>query len=113
VLVDAVRSVGGVRNVCSALHELLSPIEAYDQRTHSGLVLTLRTFISLGGNVQATAEALFLHRNSVAYRLQRIEELIGIDPRDQRTRFALTAAFSMTDPQILDPSPDERSKNAE
>ena len=112
-LVDALRSVGGRRDVCAALHGVLFPIEAYDERTHSGLVPTLRTFVALGGNVHATAEALFLHRNSVGFRLHRIEALTGIDPRDQHARLALTAAFAIADPRILQSLDDERIDDEE
>jgi DNA-binding PucR family transcriptional regulator len=43
------------------------------------LVRTLRTFVSLDYNHAATGEALHVHRNTVSYRLHRIEELTGLD----------------------------------
>ena len=41
------------------------------------LVDTLEAFLENAGDVQATAEQLFVHRTTLYYRLQRIEELTG------------------------------------
>jgi len=41
------------------------------------LAATLETFLDLAGDSQATAEKLFIHRTTLYYRLQRIEELTG------------------------------------
>ncbi len=43
-------------------------------------------------NVQATAEALFIHRNTLLYRLKKIEELTGYNPR--RFQDAVTLQIS-------------------
>ena len=109
-LVGALESVEGRRDVRAALRRLLAPVEEYDERTQSDLSATLRTFIALGGNVHVTAEALFLHRNSVGYRLQRIESLTGVDPRDRQARLTLTAAFAIADPEIMQPRPGEKEQ---
>jgi len=109
-LAGALESVEGRREVRAALCRLLAPIREYDERTQSDLASTLRTFIALGGNLQATAEALFLHRNSVGYRLQRVEALTGVDPRDRQARLALTAAFAIAEPEIMQPRPGEEEQ---
>ena len=41
---------------------------------------TLRTLIGYNGSLMRTAEALYVHRNTVTYRLKRIEEILGRDP---------------------------------
>ena len=43
------------------------------------LVHTVETYLRHDRNVDATARALFLHRNSVRYRLTRFTELTGLD----------------------------------
>lgn len=55
--------------------ELLQPLDE-DQ-----LYSTLLAFLSHNLNLTETAEALGIHRNTVIYRLDRIEEKIGRDPR--------------------------------
>ncbi|MDY0323339.1 MAG: helix-turn-helix domain-containing protein, partial [Candidatus Carbobacillus sp.] len=42
---------------------------------------TLVTFIHHQGHISQTAEALYLHRNTLLYRLERIRKLSGLDPR--------------------------------
>lgn len=51
--------------------------------TASQLRETLRVFLQEGGNTRRASERLFMHRNTVLYRVRRIEELIG-HPLDKR-----------------------------
>ncbi|WP_280254254.1 helix-turn-helix domain-containing protein [Nocardia abscessus] len=46
------------------------------QRTR--LLETLETWFQAGGSAASTGERLYLHANSVRYRLRRIEELTGL-----------------------------------
>ncbi|WCT05858.1 PucR family transcriptional regulator [Rhodococcus qingshengii] len=59
----------------TALAALLDPLAA-----HPALLETLDTFIDSQFNHNACAQALFIHRNTVTYRLSRIAELTGYDP---------------------------------
>lgn len=43
------------------------------------LLETLETYVFLHQNVTAVANALFVHRNTITYRLKRINELLGVD----------------------------------
>ena len=54
---------------------------------------TLETYLDLGGDVQATAARLNLHRSSLYYRLDRTAALLGADLADGRTRLALHLAL--------------------
>lgn len=53
------------------------------------LVETLETYLDVAGNVQLTSKRLNLHRTSLYYRLQRVEELAGTDLKDGMERLAL------------------------
>lgn len=53
------------------------------------LARTLETYLDLAGNAQATAKALRLHRATLYYRLQRIEELARADLKDGNDRLML------------------------
>jgi hypothetical protein len=55
---------------------------------------TLSTLIGLNGSLVRAAEVLYVHRNTIAYRLKRIEEILGRDPmaRPVETRTALLLA---------------------
>ena len=69
--------------------ELLAPLVAYDRERNSDLVRTLKVFFECSENASEAADRLFLHRNSVPYRLERVRELTGLDYRDNLDRLAL------------------------
>lgn len=48
---------------------------------HPHLVETVTVFLREGMSLRATAQHLFVHPNTIAYRLSRIEHLSGVDPR--------------------------------
>jgi sugar diacid utilization regulator len=53
------------------------------------LVATLESYLDHGCDTKLTAEALFLHRASLYYRLQRVEELTGASLKSGADRLAL------------------------
>lgn len=55
-------------------------------------VRTLKTYLDEQCSIVRTARALHLHRNAVSYRLQRIFELLEVDPSDPDQRLALQLA---------------------
>jgi len=68
---------------------LLEPLLRYDREHHGDLMKTLAAYLRNGGNSQRTANALYVHRNSLRYRLARIRALTGLDPDDPDARLAL------------------------
>jgi DNA-binding PucR family transcriptional regulator len=69
--------------------ELVGRVEAYDREHGSDLMRTLRAYFAANANASRAADMLYLHRNSVPYRLARIEKLTGLDLRDHRAKLAL------------------------
>jgi hypothetical protein len=60
---------------------LASVLDGVRARDHDGLLVdTLRTYLA-SGSVPATARAEHVHPNTVLYRLGRVRELAGLDPR--------------------------------
>ena len=71
-----------------------------------GLLETLVTFFDQGSSVEAAARALFVHANTVRYRLRRIHEVSGYSPTDPRDAYALRLALTLG--RLLKrPRPDE------
>jgi hypothetical protein len=80
----------------------------YDPLSAAGgsLLETLVTFFDQGSSVEAAARALFVHANTVRYRLRRIHEVIGYSPTDPRDAYALRLALTLG--RLLKrPRPDE------
>jgi DNA-binding PucR family transcriptional regulator len=68
---------------------LIEPLREHDRARGSDLVRTLRTYFAAGTNASEAADRLFLHRNSMLYRLERIQKLTGLDLKDDRVALAL------------------------
>jgi DNA-binding PucR family transcriptional regulator len=68
------------------LDETIAPLLAYDEQYKTDLLGTMRTYLANNCSMNATAEALLAHRHTVAYRLDRIQELTGLDPRQAEHR---------------------------
>ena len=61
---------------------LVEPLVEYDRERRSNLVKTLKAYFDSGTNASEAADRLFLHRNSVLYRLARVEKLTGLHLKD-------------------------------
>src|SRR5581483_3277007 len=58
---------------------LLGPLLAYDDRHRAELLPTLREFLACSGSWNVCAAKMYVHVNTVRYRIRRIEELTGRD----------------------------------
>ncbi len=65
------------------IHETLGEL-AVDSSRNEGLRETARVFLQTGGSYTATAEQLFLHRNTAQYRVRKAEEVRSRPLRDGR-----------------------------
>jgi sugar diacid utilization regulator len=70
----------------------LGALLEYDAEHRSKLVDTLSSFLECGGNYDATARSLDVHRSTIKYRLRRIREIAGRDLSDPDTHFNLQLA---------------------
>lgn len=74
--------VGDLAELKSFFQEELGRLIDYDKKHNSELIKTLEIFLQYQGNKQQAARELHIHRNTLNYRLQRIEEVLGINPED-------------------------------
>ena len=58
----------------------------------SPLLATMEAYLATGGALEPTARNLFVHPNTVRYRLHRIADLTGRDPWDPRDLLVLQTA---------------------
>jgi DNA-binding PucR family transcriptional regulator len=86
------RALSGDGHARRALaRDLYDPIAA----AGGGLLETLVTFLDQGSSVEAAARALFVHANTVRYRLRRIQEVSGYSPSNPRDAYALRLALTL------------------
>lgn len=72
--------------------EWLGPLLSYDRKKNADLVMTLAQYLDCGGNYDATAESLTIHRSTLRYRLGRIRDISGRDLQDVEDRLNLHIA---------------------
>lgn len=77
--------------------DTVGPLAAYDRRTGADLMATLDAFFLCHGSPTETAQRMHLHRNTVLYRLRRIEEIGGLKLDDAATRLNLHLCLRIRD----------------
>src|SRR5215207_7503038 len=77
--------------VRSFYEDTVAPLVRYDDQYRTDLVGTLEAYLEQNCNMNATAAAIYAHRHTVAYRLDRVKELTGLDPMlsEDRERLGL------------------------
>lgn len=74
-------------------HPVLASLEAYDADKNTELYETLKIYTKTGFSKNRTAELMFMHRNTVNYRIQQIENLFSVDFSDPSLLFKLQYSF--------------------
>lgn len=67
----------------------LEPLLDYDTRNESSLLPTLTELVNSNFNLKVTAKNLFIHVNTLYYRIERIEQLLSVDLSLMSTRVNL------------------------
>jgi len=77
--------------VRSFFEDTVAPLVRYDDQYGTDLVGTLDAYLENNCNMNATAAMIYAHRHTVAYRLDRVRELSGLDPvrSEDRERLGL------------------------
>ena len=75
------------------VNETIGLLLVHDRSTANPLLPTVRAFIEHGGRLRETAEHLYVHRNTLAYRLEKAEEILGADLKEANARLAVELAL--------------------
>ena len=59
--------------------DLLQPLIDYDEKNSSDYVRMLEIYLRTNGSIQETASQMYLHRNTVIYRMNNIKKLLNSD----------------------------------
>ena len=65
----------------------------YDKKHDSNYLETLELYLKYNGSIQAVAEAMFTHRNTVIYRITNIKKLLGTELDTTEERLVYQVAF--------------------
>jgi sugar diacid utilization regulator len=75
--------------------EFLADLIAYDQKNNSNWLETLGVYLKTGCSIQQAANLLPIHSNTMRYRIERIEEILGVDLQDFELRSNLAIAYKI------------------
>jgi len=86
------RALNGDESAMTALIESLVQPLAEGGAT---LTTTLEAYLDSGGSVESCARILYIHPNTVRYRLKKISEITGRDPTNPRDAYVLRVASTV------------------
>ena len=75
----------------------IRPLLDYDEKNDSDLTVVLRAYLNHNGSVKETADELYVHRNTINYKLTRISEILSMDLSQLNTRLQLSVGFMLED----------------
>ncbi|MEG0592200.1 MAG: PucR family transcriptional regulator ligand-binding domain-containing protein [Coprobacillus sp.] len=73
--------------------QLLTPLIEYDNKHHGELEMTLYYYLKCDGSPQLMSKQLYMHRNTINYRLIKIKELLNNDLSTYEEKFPFMLAF--------------------
>ena len=77
--------------------DMLGQLYFYDQLHNTDFVDFLKIFLEENGSTNKISKRLFIHRNTVAYKINKIESLLDIDLDSTFARTNLNVAFMIED----------------
>lgn len=80
------------RGLVSMCHRILAPLKADGSNT---LTTTLEAYLRHGGKSSEICEELFIHRNTLTYRLRKIQDLLQLDLSDGEVRATFFLALQV------------------
>lgn len=86
-----------IEDIKQYYHKTLSQLINYDEKFHAELIPTLRILVDHGFNRRSTADSLFIHINTLHYRIAKIEQMLGLDLAQTDSRFNLFVAIKVYD----------------
>lgn len=78
-----------LKNIRTDEHPAIKILEDYDKENKTNLLKTLEVFIQNDSNVSDTAKQLYIHTNTLGYRLKRITEIADFDLKNVHEKMAI------------------------
>lgn len=77
------------------LLDYITPLLAYDDEKKTELLKTLAMYFKYRGNIRKISQALFTHYNTILYRIDRIQEITGLNLDENEDRINLEIALKI------------------
>lgn len=77
------------------VREVTGPLQEYDEANDGALMKTLRAYFDSNCSQKAAAELLYVHHKTMAYRLDRIRRLTGLDLTQHADRMRADLALRL------------------
>jgi purine catabolism regulator len=91
-VVSVAENPAGVERFCL---DAIGPLVAYDRENDTNLTVTLRTFLEHNQNSAKTAKLLFIHYNTLRYRIDRAKEILGDFLENPQQRLEIELALQL------------------
>lgn len=75
--------------------ETIEPLINYDDLNGTDYVLVLEKYLKCNGSVKEVASQMFVHRNTINYKLKKIEEILSCDLSNLNTRLVYSIALML------------------
>ena len=75
--------------------ETIQRLVEYDKLNQTNYCDVLQCYLEHSGSVKETAEAMFVHRNTINYKINKIEEMLNCDLSELDTRLLYSIAFML------------------
>lgn len=86
-------SLEGQEVLTEYYEETLGALEKYDHANETDYGYFLKKYFELGCSVQELAAELHMHRNSVTYKMHKVEEILGLSLNSPENRTKIIIAF--------------------
>lgn len=84
-------------NLQELVHEYLKPVIDYDEKYNGKLMETLKTYLACNGSKQETAKKLYVVRQTLYHRIDKLEKLLGEDFMEHEKRLAIELMLASHD----------------
>ena len=85
---------GELTEFCS---DTIKPLIEYDKINNSELIKTLKAYFECDGNMKKISEKMYMHYNTIIYRVQKINDITGLDLDNGDSRLNLEIALKAMD----------------
>lgn len=95
-------------------HPVFAQLNEYDNKNKTEYLITIASYLQNKCSISATAAALYMHRNSLQYRIKKIEELLEfkIATSEERSKMLFSSYFVTQNPKGEDNSNDDSFSNS-